>query len=70
MRNKIITVLAVLLKIYTIVYLISYAFESYDASTNLYSQDIMVWLLIYLPLFMGYESLVNIILSKRTKKPL
>ena len=68
MRDKITTIIAFSLKAIVVFYLGKFAWMQYDNNLPFHKQHILVWLLIYLPAFAGYESILATVAGKRKKK--
>ena len=64
MRNTITTIIAVSLKIIIGFYWIKYILVFYNSKVEIENQNIWFWILIYIPIFIGYESFIKIIFSK------
>lgn len=67
MKSFFITTLALIVKGAIIYSLLIFALKYYRQDLPFYVQNPLVWLLVYLPVFMGYESLMNIIFSNKKK---
>lgn len=63
MKNIIIILLAILAKLLVFYLLINYCIEIYDITKPFYKQNFVVWICFYLPLFMGMESIINLLFS-------
>jgi ABC-type multidrug transport system permease subunit len=67
MKSLLITILALIVKGAIIYTLLIFALKYYKQDLPFYVQNPLVWLLVYLPVFMGYESLINVIFSNKKK---
>mgnify|MGYP003434946404 FL=1 len=68
MKKAIIILLAIAFKGFVIYFLIVAGLEFYKQNLPFYKQNPLVWILIYLPMFMGYESIINVIGTTKKKK--
>jgi hypothetical protein len=62
--KKAATILALLIKGAIFYFIVIFGINQYDLSKEPYLQNPLVWITLYLPIFMGYETLLGIILSK------
>jgi ABC-type multidrug transport system permease subunit len=67
MKNLLITISALVIKGAIFCFLLIFALKYYKQDLPFYVQNPLVWLLFYLPVFMGYESLINVIFSNKKK---
>lgn len=65
MKNIIITLIAITAKLVLFYFFLNYCIEIYDMTKPFYKQSIVVWIVLYLPLFMGMESIINLLISKK-----
>lgn len=65
--KKLISVTAFTVKAALILTLVSFGASHYDAALPFYKQHVAVWALLYLPIFAGYESLIDIIFNHKGK---
>lgn len=61
----IIRLLAFIIKMAIVYCLVIFGMGFYDKNLPLYIQNPIVWILVYLPVAMGYESLVNVLFSNK-----
>jgi len=54
-----------IIKIAVLMLILKYGFEYYDSKKTFYSQHIVVWILIYIPTFMGYEEIIDLIFNPK-----
>lgn len=68
MKKLIIRIVVIMIKIVGVTMSVGYAASHYNQSIKWYHQSPTIWLLLYLPIFMGYEALINSIFSPIVKK--
>lgn len=67
-KNTIKLILLYLIKFSGIAVFASIGLHKYDPSSAFYNQNLNVYLLVYLPLLMGYESLLSVLFSKKKEQ--
>ena len=68
MKKNIIMILAILLKLILVFSIIKFGLSYYENKNTFYNQNIVVWIFTYIPLFMGIEAIINVLLSKSKNK--
>ena len=61
--DKLIKIIAIALKIALIGFITSTILENINPKVGFFEQNWKVWVLLYLPLFMGYDSLISLIFN-------
>lgn len=65
MKKKILRVLGFLTKCVIVYFLIKVGVKFYDTTRPAYDQNILVWLLLYIPIFTGYETIIATIFNRK-----
>lgn len=65
---KLTTIIAAVIKILLIVLLMRWGLSEYNQQRKSWDQPIEFWLLIWIPLFAGYESLLSALIKTLSKK--
>lgn len=63
--KKIAVLLALVLKFTILYFILNFGFKYFNPNAAIYIQNPLVWVLIYIPTFMGYERIINIIFSNK-----
>jgi len=65
MKKAIITIVVLFIKAILINLLLNYCLEIYDKKSGFINQNIIIWIFLYLPFFMGCEIIINLIFDKK-----
>ena len=68
MKSKILSIIAITLKLLFFWAIISYGLSKYKFQNSLIDQHIIVYLLLYIPCFMGIESIIFSLFKKEDSK--
>lgn len=70
MRKILIVAMALIIKVFLIYYLVFFSLMIYKKDIPFYVQNPLVWIFIYMPIFMGYETIINVFFTtyKKYKK--
>lgn len=66
--KNVLFVLVGLSKTFIIYFSVTYGVSLYDSNLPFYKQHILVWLLLYIPIFSGYEVVITTVIEKLQNK--
>lgn len=61
------SIIALVIKVAIVFYLVKFGVSFWNPDAKWYLQNIFVWLMIYIPVFAGYETIVSMIAKEFTK---
>lgn len=69
MRNKLIKFLVLTIKFTIVFFVVRFGLSKIDTQLPFYEQHFLVWGLLYLPYFMGFEAIITLILNSKYLEP-